>query len=94
MPMWLIYLITVNALGFAFMHADKQKARKGAWRIPEKVLLSIALIGSSMGCISGMRLFRHKTRHPLFSVGLPVILSIQIIGVIFVYCLFFASHPG
>lgn len=76
----LTYLILINAAAFLLMLADKQKARRGAWRIPEATLIGSALLGGSLGAIAGMRLFRHKTRHPKFSVGLPLILAAQIIG--------------
>lgn len=71
------YLVLVNAAAFALMLADKQKARKGAWRIPEATLLGMALIGGSVGAIAGMYAFRHKTRHMKFTVGLPLILAVQ-----------------
>lgn len=76
----LTYLILINAAAFLLMLADKQKARRGAWRIPEATLIGSALLGGSLGAIAGMRLFRHKTRHPKFSIGLPLILAAQIIG--------------
>ena len=79
----LIYLFLINALGLILMLADKRKAQKNRWRIPEKTLLSVALLGGSIGTIAGMRLFRHKTKHPTFSIGLPVILAVQIIAFIF-----------
>ena len=72
------YLVLVNAAAFVLMLADKQKARRGAWRIPEKTLLGIAAIGGSIGAILGMYLYRHKTRHAAFSLGLPLILAVQI----------------
>lgn len=65
------------------MLADKYYAIKNKWRIPEKILIGIALLGGSFGCITGMQLFRHKTRKPKFSIGLPVILAIQVVAVIF-----------
>ena len=58
---------------------DKQRARKKRWRIPEATLLTVALLGGSAGCFLGMRLCRHKTRKPKFSVGLPVILLAQVL---------------
>lgn len=64
------------------MLADKRKAIKNAWRIPEATLMGIALIGGSLGCLIGMRIFRHKTRHPKFSIGLPVTAAIQITGLV------------
>ena len=75
------YLVLVNACAFALMLADKQKARKGAWRIPEATLIGIAVLGGSIGAIAGMYLFRHKTRHLKFKLGLPLILMIQLAGI-------------
>ena len=81
--MMLIYLLIINALSFLLMLIDKQKAKKGLWRIPEKTLLAIALLGGSLGGIVGMKMFRHKTKHLKFSLGLPLFLTVQIIiGVI------------
>ena len=79
MNLLLIYLILINAVGFLLMLADKWKAVKNRWRIPEKVLLGVGILGGSIGCILGMRLFRHKTLHPMFSIGLPLILAVQVI---------------
>lgn len=72
------YLVLVNAAALALMLTDKKKARRGAWRIPEATLLGIAVLGGSIGAIIGMYLFRHKTRHLKFSLGLPLILAVQI----------------
>ena len=72
------YLVLVNAAALALMLTDKKKARRGAWRIPEATLLGIAVFGGSIGVIIGMYLFRHKTRHRKFSLGLPLILAVQI----------------
>lgn len=74
-----LYLLIVNAVGFLLMLIDKQKARHGAWRIPEATLMGVAFIGGSIGSLAGMYLFRHKTRHPKFTVGIPIILIGQII---------------
>ena len=73
------YLVLVNAAAFVLMLSDKQKAKKGAWRIPERTLLSIAALGGSAGAIAGMYLFRHKTRHLQFKIGLPLILAVQVL---------------
>lgn len=73
----LIYLILVNAFALLLMHTDKHRARKKMWRIPERVLLLLALAGGSLGILLGMCAFRHKTKHPRFSVGVPVILMVQ-----------------
>jgi uncharacterized membrane protein YsdA (DUF1294 family) len=75
----LIYLLTVNAAGFFSMLLDKLYAKKKLWRIPEATLLTIALLGGSIGSLAGMYMVRHKTKHPKFAVGIPVILIGQII---------------
>lgn len=73
------YLLTVNALGFILMLADKLKAKKNRWRIPEAMLLGAALIGGSAGSLIGMCTFRHKTRHLKFTLSIPLILLMQIL---------------
>ena len=73
------YLVLVNAAAFVLMLSDKHRAKKGAWRIPERTLLTAAVLGGSVGAIAGMYLFRHKTRHPKFKIGLPLILAVQIL---------------
>lgn len=73
------YLIFINLLSFLLMGLDKYKARHKKWRIPEKTLFLIAILGGSIGSILGMQLFRHKTKHTTFVIGMPCILIIQII---------------
>lgn len=72
-----IYLTIINAASFLLMLADKRKARKNAWRIPERTLLLTAALGGSLGALMGMQLFRHKTKHLRFSLGLPVIFTVH-----------------
>ncbi len=79
------YLIIMNAIGFLIMLIDKRKAIKNKWRIPESTLLGIGLIGGSLGCTLGMYLFRHKTRKPPFSVGLPMMVLLHIVLLVFLY---------
>ena len=83
----LIYLLTINALGFLLMTVDKYKARKNLWRIPESTLMTIALIGGSIGSLMGMYTVRHKTKHLKFTVGIPVILVLQIAAFIWILTL-------
>lgn len=83
----LIYLQLVNLAAFAAFGIDKHKARKNRWRIPEATLMGLAVIGGSIGALAGMYLFRHKTRHYKFTIGIPAILLLQI-G--FFVCLFLA----
>ena len=74
-----IYLIVINIIGLLIMFIDKRKAIKGNWRIPEKTLILIALLGGSIGTIIGMYWFRHKTKKLRFTIGFPVILLTEII---------------
>lgn len=74
----LLYLLIINAIGFLLMLVDKYKARKNLWRIPEATLLTAAALGGSLGCLLGMYTVRHKTKHLKFTVGIPVILVLQI----------------
>ena len=73
-----IYIIIMNILGFCLMGLDKHRARTRQWRIPEKVLFGAALLGGSIGAWAGMYVFRHKTRHRYFVVGMPLILAAQV----------------
>lgn len=78
----LIYVALVNLLGLYAMYNDKLRAKKRAFRVPEATLFAIAIIGGSIGCIIGMYLFRHKTRHWYFVYGMPLILVLQILGLV------------
>ena len=78
----IIYLLIINALSFLLMLVDKQKAKKNKWRIPESTLLGATLIGGSVGALAGMYAVRHKTKKPTFSVGIPILLLLQIVGII------------
>lgn len=75
----LLYLLIINALGFALMLADKYKARKNLWRIPESTLMLIAALGGSVGSLFGMYTVRHKTKHRKFTLGIPAILLAQLV---------------
>ena len=78
------YALAVNVLLFAAMGIDKYKAKRGLWRIPEKRLFLLAILGGSAGGILGMKLFHHKTLHPQFKYGFPAILTAQILLIVFV----------
>lgn len=79
MKLLMIYLILINAAGLILMLTDKIKAIKNLWRIPEATLMWVAGLGGSLGVYAGMRLFRHKTLHPKFSIGVPVILAVHVL---------------
>lgn len=78
--MLIIYLVLINAVAFFLMIADKLRAKKNRWRIPEAVLIFSAVLGGSIGILAGMYLARHKTRHLKFYIGIPVILALQIMA--------------
>ena len=84
----MMYLVAVNILAFICFGVDKQKAKTHQWRISENTLLGIAVCGGSLGAICGMRLFRHKTKHLKFTIGLPIILLVQAIAAIIAYTAF------
>ena len=65
------------------MFIDKQKARKGSWRIPEKTLFILTLLGGGIGTIAGMYTFRHKTKKLYFTVGFPVIVIAEMSLIIY-----------
>ncbi|CED93462.1 MULTISPECIES: DUF1294 domain-containing protein [Romboutsia] len=77
------YLIFINIVGLLSMYLDKYFAKNNMYRISEKTLFFIAIIGGSIGSIIGMYQFRHKTKHRQFTTGLPAILFIQIIILIY-----------
>ena len=77
MKLFAVYLAVMNVLGVAVMWSDKRRARLHRWRIPEKVLFGVSLLGGSAGTWAGMYLFRHKTKHWYFVVGMPLILVCQ-----------------
>lgn len=74
-----IYLVFINVLGFALMGLDKKRARAHEWRIPEKTLFGVALVGGALGSWTGMYTFRHKTKHNYFVIGMPVIFVVELI---------------
>ena len=81
----LIYLAVMNILGFALMGADKSRARNGKWRIRERTLFLFSLLGGSIGTLTGMYVFRHKTKHWYFVIGMPLILVAQLALVLWIY---------
>ena len=75
------YLLIVNVAAFFMYGIDKRKAIKDKWRIPEKVLLGMSVIGGAVGSLLGMVIFHHKTRKWKFMLGVPLILALQIVAV-------------
>ena len=86
------YQFFINVLAFFLMGIDKRKAELGRWRIPERTLFLFAFLGGGVGAIAGMQLFRHKTKHRSFTVGMPLILLLWIIGLSFLLYVRY-THP-
>ena len=86
----LCYLLAINAIGFLSMVIDKWKAKKHRWRIPEATLMAIAALGGSLGSLAGMYTVRHKTKHLKFTLGIPLILALQILVAVFLFFAFSA----
>ena len=79
-PLWqylLVFFSVMSVFLFAMMGLDKFKAKTGRWRIPEKTLFVFALLGGALGGTAGMFLFHHKTRHPAFRLGFPLLAAAQ-----------------
>jgi len=83
--LFIYYLLAINVVTFIVYGIDKLKAKKGWWRIPEATLLTLAVIGGSIGAWCGMMVWRHKTKHLKFKIGVPAILAIQLALLIYVY---------
>ena len=72
-----VWLTAINVVTFAVYGIDKRRARRGAWRVPEKTLFLLPLLGGSLGALLGMLVFHHKTKHWYFVWGIPAILLVQ-----------------
>ena len=82
MRIMVIYISIINLFGFLIMGIDKYKAKHHAWRIPEKFFFLVGLFGGTLGIWIGMYMFRHKTKHWYFVVGIPVLFFIQVLAYI------------
>ncbi|BAC14105.1 DUF1294 domain-containing protein [Oceanobacillus iheyensis] len=85
----LYYLVAANIIGFVIMYIDKRKAVRGHYRIPERTFWLLGILGASVGIYLGMQTFRHKTKHRSFTIGIPVLIVINVIS--FSWILLFMS---
>ncbi len=81
-----IYIIIINIAAFVISGFDKNAARKNMWRVPEMTLFLISAAGGSIGMYVSMRVFRHKTKHLRFMIGIPLIFILQLV---LLYMVFF-----
>ena len=85
MTQTIVYTLTcINVVTFLVYGIDKWKAKQGSWRISEVTLLTLAIIGGSIGALLGMQVWHHKTMHKKFKYGLPLILLAQIALIYFI----------
>ena len=78
----IIYLLIINAVAFIVYGIDKWKAKHDRWRIPELVLLLLAVVGGSLGAWLGIKTWHHKTQHKKFMLGVPAIIILQLVAVV------------
>ncbi len=83
-----IYLIAINIATFFVYGIDKWKSRRSKWRIPESTLLTLAVLGGSIGAFIGMRTWHHKTMHNKFKYGVPLIINLQVVLAVYIYIRF------
>lgn len=78
-----LYLVLINIITFVLYAIDKLNAKTDSWRISERILILFAVAGGSAGALLGMYICRHKIRKPKFKFGVPVILVVQIIVIVY-----------
>ena len=81
----LVYLLLINAVAFILMRTDKKLAKKKLWRISESALLSLAIIGGSLGSLLGMYIFHHKTKRAKFTVTIPLLVILHAVFLLICY---------
>lgn len=83
--LYFVWLAAVNVLAFLLYGADKRKAKKNRWRVPERSLLAAAVMGGAYGASAGMAVFRHKTRKPVFRIVTALSVIAWTLITVFVY---------
>lgn len=76
------YFLLISLITAIITAADKSKAKKGSFRVPEKVLFILAVLGGSLAEYLTMKAIRHKTLHKRFMIGLPLIIIFQLLLVL------------
>ena len=72
------FIAILNVITFLIYAIDKWQAKKNRWRIPESILLLLAVLGGSIGALMGMKIWHHKTMYKKFKYGIPLIMILQI----------------
>jgi uncharacterized membrane protein YsdA (DUF1294 family) len=79
MAIWIGLYLIMNIIGLFIMGADKKRAQKHQYRISERTLWMVAILGGAVGTTAGMQLYRHKTKHTSFKIGFPVLAGIELV---------------
>ncbi len=79
----IFYFVFINVISAAACVYDKMQAKRGGWRVKESTLLLLSALGGSLSMLIAMKTVRHKTRHKKFTVGIPIIIILQILFLIF-----------
>ncbi len=87
LPIIFYCFLALNLLTFIIYGIDKLKAKNAKWRISEATLILLAFIGGSIGAWLGLQVWRHKTQHKKFYIGIPVIIILQVVATIYVLTL-------
>ena len=87
LPIIFYCFLALNLLSFLIYGIDKLKAKNAKWRISEATLILLAVIGGSIGAWLGLQVWRHKTQHKKFYIGIPVIIILQVVATIYVLTL-------
>lgn len=74
-----LYLLFINVIAVIVCFTDKIKAKNGSYRIPERTLFVISILGGSFGMYVAMKTIRHKTKHNRFMIGIPLIMILQVL---------------
>lgn len=77
-------ILAWNIIVFLIYGIDKLKAKRGSWRIPEKTLILAAFLLGAPGAFIGMNVFHHKTKHKLFTIGIPVCIVLNTVMLYFI----------
>ncbi|MCT4618499.1 MAG: DUF1294 domain-containing protein [Marinisporobacter sp.] len=79
----LLYLLLINLYGFIITGVDKYKAKKERWRIRERTFFIAGVLGGAAGVMMGMTMFRHKTQHKTFYIGIPIIYVLNTLSILY-----------
>jgi len=81
-----MYFMIINLAGYVIMAVDKRKSVRNKWRVKEKTLFAISLVGGALGMMLGMRSFHHKTKKTMFRIGIPILIILNM--AVYIYLIY------